>query len=282
MRSYNEITYRYLKGQKKRTLLTIIGIILSVALITSIGTMVVSAREMMIKNEIKSNGDYHAIFLDISRDKIGNIKNYVGVDSSGVISKIGTAILAEISQDERQQSPEAPPYRYLDIRGYDKAAFDILPITLKEGRLPKNEGEIVLEYWVPDYMPSSPKIGDVITLPIGIRLDEEGNELPPNTWSDKETFEERDVRKYTIVGFSQPRLAWVGQYMTKGITFIDSNSLLSDDSYNVYVKMDSVRGVHKRTEEMAQALDLPQSIGDDGQPGYGIEYNKASKAMPKV
>ncbi|NLI60151.1 MAG: ABC transporter permease, partial [Clostridiales bacterium] len=151
MRSYNEITYRYLKGQKKRTLLTIIGIILSVALITSIGTMVVSAREMMIKNEIKSNGDYHAIFLDISRDKIGNIKNYVGVDNSGVISKIGTAILAEISQDERQQSPEAPPYRYLDIRGYDKAAFDILPITLKEGRLPKNEGEIVLEYWVPDY-----------------------------------------------------------------------------------------------------------------------------------
>ena len=274
MRSYNEITYRYLKGQKKRTLLTIIGIILSVALITSIGTMVVSAREMMIKNEIKSNGDYHAIFLDISRDKIGNIKNYVGVDNSGVISKIGTAILAEISQDERQQSPEAPPYRYLDIRGYDKAAFDILPITLKEGRLPKNEGEIVLEYWVPDYMPSSPKIGDVITLPIGIRLDEEGNELPPNTWSDKETFDKRDVRKYTIVGFSQPRLAWVGQYMTKGITFIDSNSLLADDSYNVYVKMDSVRGVHKRTEEMAQGLDLPQSIGDDGQPGYGIEYNE--------
>jgi putative ABC transport system permease protein len=55
MKSYAEITYRYLKRQKKRTLLTVIGIILSVALITSIGTMVISARDMMIRNEIERN-----------------------------------------------------------------------------------------------------------------------------------------------------------------------------------------------------------------------------------
>lgn len=45
IKNYKQITYRYLKVQKKRTILTIIGIILSVALITAIGTMVMSMRD---------------------------------------------------------------------------------------------------------------------------------------------------------------------------------------------------------------------------------------------
>ena len=146
MRDYRKLTHRYLKVQKKRTLLTIIGIILSVALITSIGTMLISARDMMIKNEIERNGDYHAIFLATPSDKVNNIRNYVGVENSALTSEIGTGILARITNDERQQNPESPPYRYVNIKGYDKDAFDMLPISLKEGRLPQNEGEILLEY----------------------------------------------------------------------------------------------------------------------------------------
>ncbi|MGI5850761.1 MAG: ABC transporter permease, partial [Caldicoprobacterales bacterium] len=97
MKSYAEITYRYLKRQKKRTLLTVIGIILSVALITSIGTMVISARDMMIRNEIERNGDYHAIFQNTPNDKINNIRNYVGVENSALTSNIGTGILSQIT-----------------------------------------------------------------------------------------------------------------------------------------------------------------------------------------
>ena len=81
-KSYAEITYRYLKRQKKRTLLTVIGIILSVALITSIGTMVISARDMMIRNEIERTGDYHAIFQNTPNDKVNIVRNYVGVENS--------------------------------------------------------------------------------------------------------------------------------------------------------------------------------------------------------
>ena len=178
------------------------------------------------------------------------------------------------NRDERQQNPESPPYRYVNIKGYDKDAFDILPITLKEGRLPEDEGEILLEYWVSDYMPSRPKIGDIITLPIGIRLDEAGNELSPNSYMKHEIFQEEDIRKYTIVGFFEPKFAWIGQYITTGITFLDSDSLSPDKDYNVYVKMDSVKDIHKKTKEIAQSLDLYQSLEDSSEPYYNIEYNE--------
>jgi putative ABC transport system permease protein len=274
MKSYAEITYRYLKRQKKRTLLTVIGIILSVALITSIGTMVISARDMMIRNEIERTGDYHAIFQNTPNDKVNIVRNYVGVENSALTNAVGTGILTQITGDERQQNPESPPYRYVNIKGYDKDAFDILPITLKEGRLPEDEGEILLEYWVSDYMPSRPKIGDIITLPIGIRLDEAGNELSPNSYMKHEIFQEEDIRKYTIVGFFEPKFAWIGQYITTGITFLDSDSLSPDKDYNVYVKMDSVKDIHKKTKEIAQSLDLYQSLEDSSEPYYNIEYNE--------
>ncbi|MFY9278603.1 MAG: ABC transporter permease [Caldicoprobacterales bacterium] len=274
MRDYRELTSRYLKVQKKRTLLTIIGIILSVALITSIGTMVISARDMMIKNEIERNGDYHAIFLDTPSDKVNNIKNYVGVENSALTKTIGTGILAQITDDERQQNPESPPYRYVNIKGYDKDALDILPITLKEGRLPQDEEEIILEYWVADYLPNNPKIGDIITLPIGIRIDEEGNQLSSNSYMKNEIFEEKDIRKYTIVGFFEPKFAWVGQYITTGITFLDNDNLTLDEEYNVYVKMDSVKDIHENTKKIAQSLDLYQYMEDSSEPYYNIEYNE--------
>ena len=274
MKSYAEITYRYLKRQKKRTLLTVIGIILSVALITSIGTMVISARDMMIRNEIERTGDYHAIFQNTPNDKVNIVRNYVGVENSALTSNIGTGILSQITNDERQQTPESPPYRYVDIKGYDKDAFDILPITLKEGRLPENDGEIILEYWVPDYLPNRPKIGDLITLPIGIRVDEAGNELPPDGWLENEVFQEKDTRKYTIVGFFDPKFVWVGQYITTGVTFLDSNSLSRDMEYGVYVKMDSVKDIHNRTREIAENLDLYRYEGDNNQVDYNIKYNE--------
>ena len=70
-----EITYRYLKDRKAYPL-TVLGIILSVALITSIGTMVISARDMMIRNEIERTGDYHAIFQNTPNDKVNIVRNY--------------------------------------------------------------------------------------------------------------------------------------------------------------------------------------------------------------
>ena len=75
---------------------------------------------MMIRNEIERTGDYHAIFQNTPNDKVNIVRNYVGVENSALTNAVGTGILAQITGDERQQNPESPPYRYVNIKGYDR------------------------------------------------------------------------------------------------------------------------------------------------------------------
>ena len=64
MNIIKKLTLRNLFLNKKRSIVTIIGITLSVALITAVASMVVSFRESLITYEKTCNGDYHYLFYD--------------------------------------------------------------------------------------------------------------------------------------------------------------------------------------------------------------------------
>src|SRR5690554_7330191 len=96
--SYKQITFKFLKNQRNRTLLTILGIVLSVAMITSIGTIIESARESMIKDAIRDNGSHHAIFSDLEQKEIDNIRNHINVDEIGVGKREGAVRVAELTE----------------------------------------------------------------------------------------------------------------------------------------------------------------------------------------
>ena len=65
-------TIKNLKLNKKRTIVTIIGIILSVALITAVGTMFMSARASLIEYEVQTKGNFHAVFRDVDAKEIND------------------------------------------------------------------------------------------------------------------------------------------------------------------------------------------------------------------
>ena len=65
MNILNELTVKNLKRNKKRTLVTIFGIILSVALVTAITTFVSSMQGSMIEYAKKNDGDYHIFVSDV-------------------------------------------------------------------------------------------------------------------------------------------------------------------------------------------------------------------------
>ena len=69
MNLYTSLTLRYLKENKRRTIVTIIGIILSTALICGIGNISVSLMDHQIIETIANDGEFHATFMII---KIGN------------------------------------------------------------------------------------------------------------------------------------------------------------------------------------------------------------------
>ncbi|NOH15519.1 ABC transporter permease [Clostridium cochlearium] len=273
MKKYGHLTYRYLKEQKKRTILTILGIVLSVALVTAIGTMLMSIKTKFINDCIKDKGHYHGEFVGMDKEQVNKINNNVDVDNISVTSNDTTAIISNISKEERETNPLAPLHRYLNIKAYGRSALSMIPINIKEGRLPQKENEIAVEYWVPDYLSGKPKIGDKIKLDVGERIvkeksskDEEGE--------TKETFNKTGEREYTIVGVTAPKLSWPGVYITQGITFLDENKLASDKKYNVYVKLNSVRDVYKNCENIAKNLGMEKEKTSKGIYGYNIEYNE--------
>ena len=67
-----KFTIKNLKLNKKRTIVTIIGIMLSVALITAVGTMFMSARASLIEYEIYAKGNFHVVFRDVDSKNIND------------------------------------------------------------------------------------------------------------------------------------------------------------------------------------------------------------------
>lgn len=62
MKLLNKLTITNLKLNKKRTIVTIIGIILSTALITGVATLVTSFRKSIINYAKETHGNYHYKF----------------------------------------------------------------------------------------------------------------------------------------------------------------------------------------------------------------------------
>lgn len=255
MKSYKDITYRYLKGQKNRTLLTLLGIILSVALISAVGTIAVSFRDALIIDAIRDNGSFHAIFKEISREQVNKLMNHVEASEAGINELEGSARVVETTEEEQQEYGWDIPYRYLEINSYDTKALEMLPSNLKEGRFPKTSDEIVIEYWMANYFKEKVKIGDRIKLTIGDRsfkdeLDEEGELL-----NREETFENIREKEYTVVGFTEPRYLWKGNLETKAITKFDNNSTLGINN-NVYIQISNLKGAKNKIENVARDIGV--------------------------
>ena len=86
MKSYSDITLKYLKENKKRTLFTIIGIILSLSLISGVGFLGLSVRDLLYDNAIKNSGDYEFGFWNVDKKVISILRNDVDLDKVGVIT----------------------------------------------------------------------------------------------------------------------------------------------------------------------------------------------------
>lgn len=155
--SYKTLSWRYLKDNKKRTILTIIGIILSVALITSICTFILTVQNSMLENTKKTIGAFHVAITNVSENEINKIETNPKVNSIGVM----------VSED-------AVPFiknKSIQLNYLNEAAFKLMNVNLEEGQLPKNDNEIVIERWILRYFNKEIKVGD------GVKIqDETGNE----------------------------------------------------------------------------------------------------------
>ena len=228
-----KLTIKNLKLNKKRTIITIIGIMLSVALITAVVTMYSSMISSLIKFETYEKGDFHAAFYNVPMDKVKELQNNRKIKEVFLTQNIGYAKLENCKNEYK-------PYAF--VKAFTKKSIDNLSVKLVEGRLPENEDEIV----IPTHLKTNGRItlnvGDNITLNIGNRVSE-GQELSQKNEFIKEKSEEiinAKEKTYKIVGIIERPASNIESYSAPGYTFItflnDENNVGKSDVYCKYTK----------------------------------------------
>lgn len=159
MKVLNEITLKSLKLNKKRTIVTIIGIILSVSLITAVFGMVACFRETLLKKAIKDNG-YNHIIASGNQDILNILKNNREIKKTMVVANLGYSYI--------NSKNEYKPYLKLSSV-VNPSDFLDLPFNLKKGRFPANSNEVVISNSLLTNGKVNLKIGDTINYKLGKR-----------------------------------------------------------------------------------------------------------------
>jgi putative ABC transport system permease protein len=195
MNIFNKVTLQSMKKSRTRTIVTIIGVVLSAAMITAVTTFGVSLLNYMANGAAQKYGDWHVAFLDTDPSFVQEQINNDEVTNTVTFENIG---YAELNNGKNPNKP------YLFIAGFSEETFDALPITLLSGRLPQNSGEILVSGSVTTKGGVQYAVGDTVSLAMGKRMN--GNEKlgqnDPYT-SEGETFVPQDERTYTVVGICQ-------------------------------------------------------------------------------
>ena len=134
MNLLNKLTIKNLKLNKKRTVVTIIGIMLSVALITAVASIYASGIKSLINYETYIKGNFHTVFYDVPVSDIDRFENNRNIETLNITKGIGYAKI--------DSKNEYKPYAY--IKGFTKESLNNLSIRLVSGRLPENDNEIVI------------------------------------------------------------------------------------------------------------------------------------------
>ena len=234
MNLLNKLTIKNLKLNKKRTIVTIIGIVLSVALITAVATMYSSLITSLIDFETLQKGNFHVAFYDVDLSDVKSFKNNRSIENIYITKNVGYAEL-------RDSQNEYKPYIY--IKEFTKEAFKNLSVKLVEGRLPENEDEIVIPTHLKTNGRVTLNVGDDITLSVGTRVSEDGDELTQSNPYVKEVPEkivDTISKTYKIVGIIERPANNIEGYDAPGYTFItctDENNLSGKvDVYTRYTR----------------------------------------------
>ena len=218
MNLLNKLTIKNLKLNKKRTIVTIIGIMLSVALITAVSSIYASGIESLIKFEINEKGNFHVAYYDVPVSDLSLFENNRSIDTLNLVENIGYAKI----DSKNEYKP------YANIKAFNKNSLENLSLKLVEGRLPQNDSEIIIPTHLKTNGRLELKIGDTITLDVGKRVDKDGNELtqsnPYLSYDDSYILQEdiidTNTKTYKIVGIIERPASNIENYSAPGYTFI--------------------------------------------------------------
>ena len=246
MNILNSLTRRSLKLNRKRTIVTVIGIILSTAMICATITISVSFQDLFLQRAKQTDGDFHATFYRVAPKEVKYLTEHLYTEKAMLSRNLGFAPFEQSTNDNRP---------YFLIKEYDAVALRHMPIELSKGRYPEKDGEILLSEETLRSGGKNYRIGDRLTLTLGKRLDREGEELPEETpFDESERFAAATARTYTITGFiERPHFEnFTSNPGFTAVAFLDPAALGTDEPVNVSILAEKPRRLYERIPEMAK------------------------------
>lgn len=251
MNILNRFTIKSLKLNKKRTIVTIIGIMLSTALICGVAGLVSSFQGSLINWTKEKEGNYHTTFFGVEKDKIKYITENQKVEDYFLTSEVGWA---DLEGSKNEYKP------YVHILAYDQKALENYGIKLEEGRFPQNSNEIVMSDHILTNARVNWKIGDKITLKVGKRETTDGYELNANNPYDEEQAEiltNLEEKTYTIVGkIERPNIENYSSPGYTALTYLDSVG----DKVNVSALYKKPKEYNELNKEICKNTQLDEDL----------------------
>lgn len=198
MNIFARITARTMKENKTRTIVTIIGVILSTAMITAVATLGGTFQNFFIEYTKEQDGSWHVAGLSLPVKEAEKAEKQEEVVNSTKVAEIGYA------RYEHLLSPMMP---YLYVQSFSENTRSMLTVALKEGKFPEKQNEVI----IPDYLNANLEEGNQIligdTLPLelgereykGERLSQSNSYMGTETKAE-ESFVPKEKREFTVVG----------------------------------------------------------------------------------
>lgn len=244
MNIFNKVTLQSLKKSRTRTIVTIIGVVLSAAMITAVATFAVSLQNYLINSSAVKYGSWHVEFLDVDSAFLQERSHDKGVRDTATIENIGYAALND------GKNPDKP---YLFVTGFNEKAFKDLPIKMISGRLPQNSGEVLIPVHLSANGGINYAVGDTLSLAVGDRVNGSGRltqHTPYNPEDGSEAVVPKAEKIYTVVGICErPSFE---EAAAPGYTLITASDPADQaDSFNVFVTLDNPREVQSYAKDKA-------------------------------
>lgn len=225
MNLMKKLTLKNLKLNRKRTIVTIVGIILATALLSALVTLVSSFQYSMIEYQKQKDGDFHVKFSNVKMSELLEFKNNRNIESTFETMGMGFAKLNGCKNEDK-------PYAY--VMATDEAGFERGCFKLIEGRMAKNEDEIVIPRHLKTNGRIDIKVGDEITLDVGKRYDSNTESVISENCAyehEAETLSDTVTKHYKVVGIMERPGYGMEDYSAAGYTFVTySNELAAIDN----------------------------------------------------
>ncbi|HBF15184.1 MAG TPA: hypothetical protein DDW30_05805 [Clostridiales bacterium] len=191
MNIFHRFTLASLKKNRVRTLVTVIGIMLSMALLTAVIEGANSGMQYLVRGETERVGSFHGYWCEVEADKVSELARAEDVKKTAAFYRVGHAQVCE---------GEIRLTRYLQIEALGEGVTNLVAVHLSAGRMPENEREIILPDRYIEQIDARVRVGDTLTLSVGQRTLNGEPIAALKSYDEDEELTDCHERTYTVVG----------------------------------------------------------------------------------